>query len=107
MSSKRVIEVIIVSVIVFILFVMGVVYITKNIADLTNENRNNLLNKVIVDIDKIVNDIKEENKDLRLAYESIKLDDIKSLVYESDNKYKSIIIDLKVKKNLKVKKANY
>ncbi len=101
-SSKRFGEVIITSVIVFILFVIGIVYITKNIADLTSSSNKTLItsNKPKINISKIIADIKEENKDLNLIYESPSLKEITSLIYEDDGKYSNIVIDNKTGEKL-------
>ena len=87
-SSKRLGEMIIVSVIVFILFVVGIVYITKNLANINTEEKSLTPTK-----EEIISDIKDTYKDLNLAYESTNLDDITSLVYIDNDKYKSVIID--------------
>ena len=87
-SSKRLGEMIIVSVIVFILFVVGIVYITKNLANINTEKKSLTPAK-----EEIISDIKDTYKDLNLAYESTNLDDITSLVYIDNDKYKSVIID--------------
>ncbi len=87
-SSKRFGEVIIISVIVFILFVLGIIYITKNIASLNNAN--SLVSKV--DLTKVINDIKEENASLKLILET-NLKEITSLIFNEEGRYKTIIIN--------------
>ena len=96
-SSKRLGEMIFIGVIVFILFVIGIVYITKNIASLSNPI--DYLNSNI-NIKELINEIKENNKDLSLVYESTNLKEITSLIYENNQEYKSIIIDNNTGKEL-------
>ena len=61
-SSKRLGEMIIVSVIVFILFVVGIVYITKNLANINTEEKSLTPTK-----EEIISDIKDTYKDLNLG----------------------------------------
>ena len=56
-SSKRLGEMIIVSVIVFILFVVGIVYITKNLANINTEKKSLTPTK-----EEIISDIKDTYK---------------------------------------------
>lgn len=44
-------------------------------------------------IDNIISNIKEENKSLKLVYESNKIDKFYNLTYIENNKYKTILID--------------
>lgn len=48
-----------------------------------------------VKINEIIDQVKEENKDYSLEYESRQIKEIKSLVYLVEDKYKNIIIDTK------------
>ena len=49
--------------------------------------------KEAIDINKVINDIKDNNINKELVYESQNIADLISLVYKNDNKYESIIIN--------------
>ncbi len=84
MEKNKLEKRIILGIVFIILFSLSIVLIVKNISYNTSK----------INIDKILLEIKENNKDLELVEEN-KIDNITNLVYKDNNIYKSIIIDIK------------
>ena len=104
--NKKEVEYFIIGLVIVITICFGASFLlnppTKTPKSSNHEPYSNILNNEITSIylNKIIEKVKEEHQNLNLVYESEKLDSLKSLVYEENNRYKSIIISNKTGKEI-------
>ncbi len=94
----------VIGIIVLIFILIGEVIIffipSKSNEDISQKD---LPKEEVIDINKIVDDIKNNNLNKELVYESSNIEEVISLVYLNENNYESIIINKKEKKLLEFK----